>query len=65
MAKSKPITSAAITAADRSRAADARPETLAVVEAPGEIPGGFMATYQDPDGATIYVMNQATDSATE
>ena len=31
----------------------ARPETLAVVEAPGEIPGGFMATYQDPGRATI------------
>ena len=43
----------------------ARPETLAVIEAPGEIPGGFMATYQDPGGATIYVMDQATDSATE
>jgi catechol 2,3-dioxygenase-like lactoylglutathione lyase family enzyme len=43
----------------------ARPEMLAVVEAPGEIPGGFMATYQDPSGATIYVMDQATDSATE
>ena len=43
----------------------ARPEMLSVVEAPGEIPGGFMATYQDPGGATIYVMDQATDSATE
>ena len=43
----------------------ARPETLTVVEEPGEIPGGFMATYQDPGGATIYVMDQATDSATQ
>ena len=43
----------------------ARPETLAVVEGPGEIPGGFMATYQDPGGATIYVMDQATDSANQ
>jgi catechol 2,3-dioxygenase-like lactoylglutathione lyase family enzyme len=41
----------------------ARPETLAVIEEPGEIPGGFMATYQDPGGAIIYVMDQATDSA--
>lgn len=38
-----------------------RPETLAVLEAPSEIPGGFMATYQDPGGATIYVMDQSTD----
>ena len=39
----------------------ARPETLAVVEGPAEIPGGFLATYQDPGGATIYVMDQSTD----
>ncbi len=38
-----------------------RPEELAVVEAPSEIPGGFMATYKDPAGATIYVMDQSTD----
>jgi len=43
----------------------ARPETLAVVEEPAEIPGGFQATYQDPGGATIYVMDQSTDSATQ
>jgi catechol 2,3-dioxygenase-like lactoylglutathione lyase family enzyme len=43
----------------------ARPETLAVVEEPSEIPGGFLATYQDPGGATIYVMDQATDAAPE
>ena len=40
-----------------------RPEGLAVVEEPGEIPGGFMATYQDPGGATIYLMDQTIDSA--
>jgi catechol 2,3-dioxygenase-like lactoylglutathione lyase family enzyme len=39
----------------------ARPETLAVIEGPSEIPGGFLATYQDPGGATIYVMDQSTD----
>jgi catechol 2,3-dioxygenase-like lactoylglutathione lyase family enzyme len=39
----------------------ARPEALAVVEAPSEIPGGFLATYQDPGGATLYVMDQSTD----
>ncbi len=38
----------------------ARAVTLAVVEEPSEIPGGFLATYQDPGGATIYVMDQST-----
>ena len=42
-----------------------RAESLTVVEEPSEIPGGFMATYQDPGGATIYVMDQSTDSATQ
>jgi catechol 2,3-dioxygenase-like lactoylglutathione lyase family enzyme len=41
-----------------------RPETLAVIDGPSEIPGGFMATYHDPGGATIYIMDQLTDSAT-
>ena len=39
----------------------ARPDTLAVLDGPSEIPGGFLATYQDPGGATIYVMDQSTD----
>ncbi|MEV0621837.1 VOC family protein [Nonomuraea sp. NPDC050404] len=38
-----------------------RPQTLAVVEAPAEIPGGFQATYKDPGGATILVMDQSTE----
>jgi catechol 2,3-dioxygenase-like lactoylglutathione lyase family enzyme len=42
-----------------------RPDTLGVVENVSEIPGGFMATYQDPGGATIYVMDQSTDSASK
>jgi catechol 2,3-dioxygenase-like lactoylglutathione lyase family enzyme len=42
-----------------------RAESLTVVEDVSEIPGGFMATYQDPGGATIYVMDQSTDSAGE
>ena len=41
----------------------ARPETLGVLEEPAEIPGGLLATYQDPGGATVYVMDQSTDSA--
>jgi len=43
----------------------ARPEALTVIEGPAEIPGGFLATYHDPGGATIYVMDQTTDSATQ
>ncbi len=39
----------------------ARAETLVVVDEPSEIPGGFLATYQDPGGATLYVMDQSTD----
>jgi catechol 2,3-dioxygenase-like lactoylglutathione lyase family enzyme len=38
--------------------------SLTVLQEPGEIPGGFLATYQDPGGATIYVMDQSTDTAT-
>ena len=41
----------------------ARPETLVVVDEPSEIPGGFIATYKDPGGATIYVMDQSTDQS--
>ena len=41
---------------------ESRPEALTVVDGPGEIPGGFMATYTDPGGATIYVMDQSTDA---
>jgi len=40
-----------------------RPEGLSVLEEPSEIPGGFLATYQDPGGMTIYVMDQSTDAA--
>ena len=42
---------------------EARPATLVVLEAPSEIPGGFLATYQDPGGAALYVMDQSTDQA--
>ena len=41
----------------------ARLEALDVIEEPAEIPGGFLATYREPGGATIYVMDQSTDSA--
>jgi catechol 2,3-dioxygenase-like lactoylglutathione lyase family enzyme len=40
-----------------------RPESLAAVEGPSEIPGGFMATYREPGGGTIHVMDQSTESA--
>ncbi len=42
----------------------ARAAALRVVDEPSEIPGGFTATYQDPAGATIYVMDQSTDAST-
>jgi catechol 2,3-dioxygenase-like lactoylglutathione lyase family enzyme len=42
-----------------------RPDTLTVIEEISEIPGGFMATYQDPGGATIFIMDQSTDSDTQ
>lgn len=37
-----------------------RPGSLRVVDEPSEIPDGFVATYQDPAGTTIYVMDQST-----
>ena len=42
-----------------------RAETLAVLDGPSEIPGGFLATYQDPGGATLYVMDQSTDQTVQ
>ena len=39
-----------------------RPSTFNVIEAPAEIPGGFLATYRDAGGMTIYVMDQSTDA---
>jgi predicted enzyme related to lactoylglutathione lyase len=41
----------------------AQAASLTVLAEPSEIPGGFLATYQDPGGATIYVMDQSTDNA--
>jgi catechol 2,3-dioxygenase-like lactoylglutathione lyase family enzyme len=43
----------------------ARPATLQVVAEPAEIPGGFLATYQDAGGVTIYVMDQSTDAGAQ
>lgn len=40
---------------------DTRPDGLAVVAEPSQIPGGFVATYQDGAGVIIYVMDQSTD----
>ncbi|MDA0161754.1 VOC family protein [Solirubrobacter ginsenosidimutans] len=39
----------------------ARPDNLVAIEEPSEIPGGFLATYQDPGGAMLYVMDQSAD----
>lgn len=41
------------------------PESLTVIDEVAEIPGGYMAVYQDPCGATIYVLDQSTDAAVQ
>jgi catechol 2,3-dioxygenase-like lactoylglutathione lyase family enzyme len=38
-----------------------RPAALRASAEPAEIPGGFLATFQDPSGNTIYVMDQSTE----
>jgi catechol 2,3-dioxygenase-like lactoylglutathione lyase family enzyme len=40
-----------------------RPRELGVREEPQAIPGGFLATYEDPSGNPIYVMDQTLDSS--
>jgi predicted enzyme related to lactoylglutathione lyase len=37
-----------------------RPAALGANGEPDEIPGGFLATFHDPSGNTIYVMDQST-----
>ncbi len=39
-----------------------RPRGLRVTSEPQEIPGGYLATFEDPSGNTIYVMDQSTDA---
>jgi catechol 2,3-dioxygenase-like lactoylglutathione lyase family enzyme len=38
-----------------------RPAAFSANGEPEEIPGGFLATFQDPSGNTIYVLDQATE----
>jgi len=40
-----------------------RPRGLRVRTEPQEIPGGYLATFEDPSGNTIYVMDQSLDAA--
>lgn len=40
-----------------------RPSGLEVREEPAEIPGGFLASYQDASGNVIYVLDQSSDTA--
>jgi hypothetical protein len=40
-----------------------RPGELGTREEPMEIPGGFMASYEDSSGNPIYVMDQALESS--
>lgn len=42
-----------------------RPGSLGVIAEPAEIPGGAMATYSDPGGAVLYVLDQSTDAAAD
>lgn len=37
-----------------------RPAALAVLAEPSAIPDGFLAAYQEPGGAVIYVLDQST-----
>lgn len=39
---------------------DGRPGALTVIDGPSVIPGGFLATYREPGGAVLYVMDQST-----
>ena len=39
-----------------------RPEALGVLEEPAALPGGAMATCQEPGGAVLYVLDQAEDA---
>jgi len=40
-----------------------RPSELRTTVEPAAIPGGFMATYEDPSGNTIYVLDQVEDAS--
>jgi catechol 2,3-dioxygenase-like lactoylglutathione lyase family enzyme len=40
-----------------------RPRGLRVTAEPQEIPGGYLATFVDPSGNAIYVMNQSLEAA--
>jgi predicted enzyme related to lactoylglutathione lyase len=39
-----------------------RPDGLSITSEPQEIPGGYLATFEDPSGNTIYVMDQSLDA---
>ena len=41
----------------------ALPSQLAVVDEPAEIPGGFIATYRESGGTTLYVLDQSTEDS--
>jgi predicted enzyme related to lactoylglutathione lyase len=40
-----------------------RPPGLRVTSEPEEIPGGYLATFEDPSGNVIYVMDQSLEAA--
>ena len=42
-----------------------RPSSLLADAEPDAIPGGYLAAYTDPAGATVYVMDQSEDVAVQ
>jgi catechol 2,3-dioxygenase-like lactoylglutathione lyase family enzyme len=41
---------------------ETRPGALTVLDEPAEIPGGFLAAYQEPGGSVFYVLDQSSDA---
>lgn len=41
----------------------ARPAGLEAVSGPDEIPGGFWATYLEPGGSAVHILDQSTDAS--
>lgn len=41
---------------------EGRQEGIEVLAEPAEIPGGYLATYREPGGSVLYVIDQSTDA---
>ncbi|WP_353828431.1 VOC family protein [Agromyces sp. SYSU T0242] len=42
-----------------------RPDGVEVLAGPAEIPGGYLATYREPGGSVLYVIDQSSDAEIE